>query len=160
MTNCSIVDTGIEDVSGNMIVGAKKNPYLETSDWGWQIDFDGLCHTLNELYARYQIPLMVVENELGAFDKIEEDDYIHDQYILRKYIKCMKEALEDGVDLMGYTMCGCTDLVNASTGEMEKHYGFVYVDAGDESKGTFDRYEKDSFYWYKKVISFNGEDLD
>ena len=144
-------------------MGGVKNPYLESSDWGWQIDPDGLRYTLNELYARYQIPLMVVENGLGAFDKVESDGSIHDEYridYLRKHIRCMEEAVNDGVDLIGYTPWGCIDLVSASTGEMGKRYGFVYVDSDDLGNGTFDRSRKDSFYWYKKVIESNGKDLD
>ena len=162
MSNCVTVDEGAEDVSGNLIVGAKKNPYLPTSDWGWQIDPDGLRYTLNEIYARYNIPLMVVENGLGAFDTVEEDGSIHDSYridYLKKHIECMSQAIEDGVDLIGYTPWGCIDLVSASTGEMAKRYGFVYVDADDYGNGTFNRLKKDSFEWYKKVIASNGEEL-
>ena len=123
----------------------------------------GLRYTLNELYNRYQIPLMVVENGLGAFDKQEADGSIHDPYrfdYLRAHIQQMKKAVEeDGVDLMGYTPWGCIDLVSASTGEMAKRYGFIYVDADDHGNGTFKRYKKDSFAWYKKVIASNGEEL-
>lgn len=111
---------------------------------------------------RYRIPLMIVENGLGAYDKVENGQ-IHDIYridYLRSHIEAMREAVEDGVDLMGYTVWGCIDIVSASTGEMKKRYGFVYVDADDFSNGTFDRLRKDSFYWYKKVIASNGEDLD
>lgn len=162
MTNCVTVEKDVEDAGGNLISGAKKNPYLKSTDWGWQIDPDGLRYTLNELYARYQIPLMVVENGLGAFDKLEEDGSVHDEYrinYLREHIKCMEEAVNDGVDLIGYTPWGCIDLVSASTGEMGKRYGFVYVDADDESNGTFNRYKKDSFAWYTRVIESNGEVL-
>ena len=105
---------------------------------------------------------MVVENGLGAFDAVDRDGAIHDQYridYLRNHIAAMEQAIEDGVDLIGYTMWGCIDLVSASTGEMKKRYGFIYVDADDEGNGTFDRSRKDSFYWYKKVIASNGEDL-
>lgn len=162
MSNCVSHEDNDSKIGGNLIAGLK-NPYLEASDWGWQIDPDGLRYVLNELYARYQIPLMVVENGLGAFDKKEEDGSIHDNYridYLRKHIAAMKEAVEDGVDLMGYTPWGCIDLTSASTGEMAKRYGFVYVDSDDYGNGTFDRFKKDSFYWYKKVIATNGEDLD
>ena len=161
MSNAVAIGSDAEETAGNLLGGAK-NPYLKASDWGWQIDPDGLRYTLKEIYARYQIPLMVVENGLGAFDTLEEDGSVHDTYrieYLRDHIKAMNEAIEDGVDLMGYTMWGCIDLVSASTGEMGKRYGFVYVDADDHSQGTFDRYRKDSFYWYKKVIASNGEDL-
>ena len=106
---------------------------------------------------------MVVENGLGALDTVEEDGSIHDQYridYLQSHVKQMYEAIEDGVDLMGYTWWGCTDLVSASTSEMSKRYGFVYVDREeDENSGTLNRYKKDSYYWYKKVIETNGEEL-
>ena len=162
MTNCVSTDPDLEGIGGNLI-GGVKNPYLKASDWGWQIDPDGLRYTLNELYARYQVPLMVVENGLGAFDKLEEGNKVHDSYridYLREHIKCMEEAIEDGVDLIGYTPWGCIDLVSASTGEMGKRYGFVYVDSDDYGNGSFNRYKKDSFTWYKKVIASNGTDLD
>ena len=133
------------------------------SDWGWQIDPEGLRWYLNEIYGRYHIPLMVVENGLGAVDKISEDGKIHDPYriaYLREHIQQMQQALEDGVDLIGYTPWGCIDLVSASTGEMEKRYGFIYVDKNNEGQGTLKRIKKDSFDWYKKVIATQGEDLD
>ena len=163
MTNAVSTDPAHAQTAGNLMGGAK-NPYLKASDWGWQIDPDGLRWTLNELAGRYPgLPLMVVENGLGAFDKVEEDGSIHDGYridYLRDHIKAMKDAVEvDGVNLMGYTMWGCIDLVSASTGEMGKRYGFVYVDADDHSQGTFARSRKDSFFWYKKCIATNGEDL-
>ncbi|RGL10774.1 6-phospho-beta-glucosidase [Collinsella tanakaei] len=162
MSNAVSTDPALASTGGNLMGGAK-NPYLKASDWGWQIDPDGLRWTLNELYGRYRIPLMVVENGLGAFDMVEDDGAIHDSYridYLRMHIEAMKKAVEvDGVDLMGYTPWGCIDLVSASTGEMGKRYGFVYVDADDEGNGTFDRSRKDSFFWYKKVIESNGEDL-
>lgn len=162
MSNAVATGSDVEESAGNLLGGAK-NPHLKASDWGWQIDPDGLRYTLKELYGRYQIPLMVVENGLGAFDTVGEDGAIHDQYridYLRDHIVAMERAIEDGVDLMGYTMWGCIDLVSASTGEMGKRYGFVCVDVDDYSQGTFDRSRKDSFYWYKKVIASNGEDLD
>lgn len=162
MSNCVSTDETLCKTQGNLF-GGVKNPYLKASDWGWQIDPAGLRYTLNELYGRYQIPLMVVENGLGAVDKLETDGTVHDSYridYLREHIRCMKAAVEDdGVDLMGYTMWGCIDLVSASTGEMAKRYGFVYVDADDNGNGTFDRYRKDSFHWYQKVIETNGESL-
>ena len=140
------------------------NPYLPQTSWGWSIDPKGLRHALNLFYDRYQIPLMVVENGLGAFDTLEEDKSIHDPYrieYLREHIKEMKKAVEiDGIPLMGYTPWGCIDIVSAGTGEMKKRYGFIYVDADDECKGSLDRYRKDSFYWYQKVIATNGEDLE
>ncbi len=135
---------------------------MEASDWGWQIDPIGLRVTLNNLYDRYQVPLFIVENGLGALDTVEEDGSIHDSYridYLKAHIEQMYEAIEDGVELMGYTPWGCTDLVSASTSEMSKRYGFVYVDADDEGNGSFDRSRKDSFYWYKEVIATNGGSL-
>lgn len=147
-----------DQTAGNLIL-SEPNPYLEASDWGWQIDPVGLRITLNNLYDRYQVPLMVVENGLGALDSVEKDGSIHDQYridYLRSHVKQMYEAIEDGVDLMGYTWWGCTDLVSASTSEMSKRYGFVYVDADDQGKGTFDRSRKDSFFFYKELIATQG----
>jgi 6-phospho-beta-glucosidase len=149
-------------VSGNMAVGIE-NPYLEKSEWGWQIDPLGLRLSLDWIYDRYQKPMIIVENGLGAEDHISEDGKIHDQYridYLRKHIQEMKKAVEkDGVDLIGYTPWGCIDLLSLSTGEMAKRYGMVYVDCDDAGNGTYKRYRKDSFYWYKKVIATNGEDL-
>ena len=147
--------------AGNIFGGAG-NEYLKKSDWGWAIDPQGLKYYLEEVYDRYQIPLMIVENGLGAVDVVEEDGSIHDSYridYLRSHIEQMAEAIEDGVDLMGYTMWGCIDLVSASTGEMKKRYGFIYVDKDNDGNGTLERSRKDSFYWYKKVIATNGEDL-
>ena len=162
MSRCESVDPEAQKAAGNMFSGIK-NPYLKASDWGWQIDPEGLRIYLNEVYGRYEIPLMIVENGLGAIDERAEDGKFHDDYrinYLRDHIKAMAEAVEDGVDLMGYTMWGCTDLVSASTGEMKKRYGFVYVDRDNDGNGDMHRERKDSFFWYKKVIESNGEDLD
>ncbi len=123
----------------------------------------GLRIALNELYGRYQLPLMIVENGLGAYDKVEEDGSINDDYridYLREHIREMGEAVKDGVDLIGYTSWGCIDLVSASTGEYSKRYGFIYVDKHDDGSGTMDRKKKKSFDWYKQVIESNGTDLD
>lgn len=161
MSNCITVQEGAESAGGN-IIGGCGNPYLKESDWGWQIDPKGLRYSLNEIYARYGLPMMVVENGLGAYDKVEADGSIHDGYridYLRAHIEQMKKAVKDGVDLLGYTPWGCIDLVSASTGEMEKRYGFIYVDKHDDGTGTLARSRKDSFFWYKKVIESNGEDL-
>ena len=161
MSNTVSTDPNAAASEGNMIAGAK-NPYLEASDWGWQIDPKGLRYSLNEIYDRYRIPLMVVENGLGAKDVKEADGSVNDDYridYLRKHIEQMKLAVEDGVDLMGYTPWGCIDLVSASTGEMAKRYGFIYVDKYDDGTGDLSRSRKKSFYWYKKVIATNGEDL-
>jgi len=149
--------------SGNMFRGIK-NPHLKESEWGWQIDPLGLRITLNDLYDRYQKPLFIVENGLGAKDVVEEDGSINDDYrieYLREHVKAMKDAIDlDGVDLLGYTTWGPIDLVSASTGEMSKRYGFIYVDRDDYGNGTLARSKKKSFDWYKKVIATNGEDLD
>ena len=161
MSNCTSADPEIDQSSGN-IAGGAKNPYLPASEWGWQIDPQGLRYTLNEIYDRYRIPLMVVENGLGARDEIEPDGSINDDYridYLRQHIEQMIEAVRDGVDLMGYTPWGCIDLVSASTGEMAKRYGFIYVEKYDDGTGSLARRKKKSFDWYKKVIATNGEDL-
>ncbi|AGT33814.1 6-phospho-beta-glucosidase [Geobacillus genomosp. 3] len=140
-----------------------RNPYVKASDWGWQIDPVGLRYSLNVLYERYNLPLFIVENGLGARDIVEADGTINDDYriqYLRDHIKEMKKAVElDGVDLIGYTPWGCIDLVSAGTGEMEKRYGFIYVDKDNEGNGTLERRKKKSFYWYKRVIETNGEDI-
>lgn len=162
MSTCSTVNENALRTAGNTIMGVK-NPYLKSSDWGWQIDSKGLRYLLNEIYGRYQIPIMVVENGLGAIDKVEEDGSIHDSYridYLREHIKQMKEAVKDGVDLIGYTPWGCIDLVSISTGEMKKRYGFIYVDKHNDGSGSLNRSRKDSFYWYKRVIESNGEELE
>lgn len=152
-----------EITAGNMM-NSVKNPYLKASDWGWQIDPLGFRITLNTLYDRYQKPLFVVENGLGAYDTPDESGYVEDDYriaYLREHLKAMIDAVEiDGVDLLGYTSWGCIDLVSASTGEMSKRYGFIYVDRDDQGNGTLKRTKKKSFNWYKKVIASNGADLD
>ncbi len=138
------------------------NPYLKTSDWGWQIDPLGFRYTLNEIYDRYQVPLFPVENGLGANDEVVDGE-IHDTYrieYLRDHLKAMKEAIKDGVDIMGYAYWGPIDIVSAGTGEMKKRYGFIYVDKDNEGHGTLKRIKKDSFEWYRHVIETNGEDLD
>lgn len=139
-----------------------RNPNLKVSEWGWQIDPLGLRITCNSLYDRYQKPLFIVENGLGANDVIEEDGSINDDYrieYLKEHVKAMKEAIIDGVDLIGYTPWGCIDIVSASTGEMKKRYGFIYVDKDNKGNGTLKRSKKKSFYWYKKVIESNGEEI-
>ncbi|WP_028591286.1 6-phospho-beta-glucosidase [Paenibacillus massiliensis] len=150
-----------ESSSGNMIRGGVKNPYLEASEWGWQMDPIGLRIILNSLYDRYQLPLFVVENGLGATDSIESDGTIQDDYrinYIREHIREMKKAVElDGVEVMGYTSWGCIDLVSVGTGEMKKRYGFIYVDKDNEGNGSLQRIRKKSFDWYKQVIASNGE---
>ena len=163
MSNCTSTDPKVlADQGGNMMFGVK-NPYLKASDWGWQIDPIGLRLSLNYMYDRYQKPLMVVENGLGAQDVLEANGEIHDSYridYLRDHIQAMHDAVSlDGVELWGFTPWGCIDLVSASTGEMHKRYGFVYVDYQDDGTGNGNRIRKASFYWYKKVIASNGEDL-
>lgn len=161
-SRCITTHQDAAGVGGNLFGGAK-NPYLKASDWGWPIDAKGLRYALNEIYSRYGIPLMIVENGLGAFDEKGPDGKIHDAYridYLRAHIEQMKEAVKDGVDLMGYTPWGCIDLVSASTGEMAKRYGFIYVNKFDDGTGDLSRERKDSFFWYKKVIASNGDDLE
>ncbi|QTU82790.1 6-phospho-beta-glucosidase [Carnobacteriaceae bacterium zg-C25] len=149
--------------SGN-IFSSVKNPYLEASEWGWQIDPLGFRITLNTLWDRYQKPLFVVENGLGAVDTPDENGEIHDDYriaYLREHVKAMRDAInEDGVELWGYTTWGCIDLVSAGTGEMKKRYGFIYVDRDNDGNGTLKRTKKKSFDWYKQVIDSNGTKLD
>lgn len=166
-SRCITTQEGVGESVGNAFKGTK-NPYLKLSEWGWQIDPLGLRITLNSLYDRYQKPLFIVENGLGAKDELVEDGQgsftVNDDYriaYLKAHIEAMKQAVEeDGVELLGYTPWGCIDLVSASTGEMSKRYGFIYVDRADDGTGTMKRYKKKSFYWYKKVIASNGEDLE
>ncbi len=161
MSSISRKQKSDQETGGNLIL-SEPNPYLEASDWGWQIDPVGLRITLNNLYDRYQVPLMVVENGLGALDKVEADGSVHDDYrisYLKSHVQQMYEAIEDEVDLIGYTWWGCTDLVSASTSEMSKRYGFVYVDADDQGNGSFDRSRKDSFYFYKELIASQGANV-
>lgn len=140
-----------------------RNPHVQASDWGWQVDPTGLRYALNWFTDHYHLPLFIVENGLGAYDTVEENGEIHDTYrieYLRKHIVQMKKAVEeDGVDLIGYTPWGCIDLVAASTGQMSKRYGFIYVDKQDDGSGTLQRSRKDSFAWFTNVIKSNGEQL-
>ena len=151
-----------ETAEGNLFQSVR-NPYLEYSDWGWPIDPLGLRITLNQIYDRYQKPLFIVENGLGAVDEPKEDHTVADDYrigYLREHIQAMKQAVEeDGVELMGYTVWAPIDLISAGTGEMKKRYGFIYVDKQEDGKGTLSRFRKKSFYWYQKVIATNGEEL-
>ena len=148
--------------AGN-IFSSLKNPYLQLTEWGWQIDPLGLRITMNMLYDRYQKPLFIVENGLGAKDVLTENGEVIDDYriqYLREHIRSFMDAVElDGVELWGYTTWGCIDLVSAGTGEMSKRYGFIYVDRDDAGNGTLKRSKKKSFDWYKKVIESNGEVL-
>jgi len=160
MSICVSSNPDAAQTSGNVMGGAS-NPYLDVSEWEWQIDPKGLRYTLNKVYDRYHVPVMITENGLGARDELI-DGKVHDPYridYMRKHIEQMREAINDGVELIGYTPWGCIDLVAASTGQMSKRYGFIYVDADDYGAGTYKRYRKDSFYWYQKAIASNGEDL-
>ncbi|WP_040213513.1 glycoside hydrolase family 1 protein [Clostridium polynesiense] len=144
------------------LVGALKNPYLEMTEWDWPIDPIGLRITLNRLYDKFQVPLFIVENGLGANDDVSEDGKIHDSYridYLKKHIEQVGEAIKDGVEVMGYTTWGTTDFISCGTSQMSKRYGFVYVDQDNFGNGTQKRIKKDSFYWYKKVIESNGNIL-
>lgn len=150
-----------EKVGGNLTTGVK-NPYLSTSEWGWQIDPKGLEISLIDLYDRYQKPLWIVENGLGYNDVVNEDGTIEDDYRINYFadhFKAIGHAIENGVEVMGYTSWGCIDIVSASTSQMSKRYGFIYVDVDDYNKGTYKRLKKKSFDWYKKVIETNGEIL-
>ncbi len=163
--NSSVVsaESKARAAEGNLYRG-EKNPYLSESEWGWAIDPLGLRVLLNQLYDKYRLPLMIVENGLGAEDSVDECGKIQDSYrisYLRSHITEMKKAVDkDGVELLGYLPWGCIDLVSAGTGEMKKRYGFIYVDMDDKGNGTKERSRKESFFWYQKVIQSNGEDLD
>ena len=162
-SRCASADMNAGNTSAANIVKSLRNPHIQVSEWGWGIDPLGLRITMNMMYDRYQKPLFLVENGLGAKDVIDENGEINDDYrisYLREHIRAMGDAIEDGVPLMGYTTWGCIDLVAASTGEMSKRYGFVYVDRDDAGNGTLDRKRKKSFWWYKKVIASNGADLE
>ena len=149
-------------IAGNMMRGIK-NPYLKASDYNWHLDPQGLRYYLNQVYYRYQIPIMVVENGLGtAMDILNPNGTVHDPYrieYLREHISQMKEASHDGVELIGYTSWGCIDIISAGSGEMQKRYGYIYVDRDNEGNGSNKRFRKDSFYWYQRVIKSNGATL-
>lgn len=163
---CATADTEKNIRGEGNLLGGVPNPYLKASQWGWQIDPKGLRYICNELWDKYRKPLFVVENGLGAVDvlvtdgdgnKTVEDDY-RIEY-MRDHLLQLEEAIEDGVTVMGYTSWGCIDLVSASTAELKKRYGFIYVDRNDDGSGTLERYKKKSFYWYKNVIATNGKSL-
>ncbi|MNJ24942.1 Aryl-phospho-beta-D-glucosidase BglH [compost metagenome] len=161
-SRCASADMNAGNTSAANVVKSLRNPHIEVSQWGWGIDPLGLRITMNSLYDRYQKPLFLVENGLGAIDEINADGEIEDDYridYLRAHISAMGDAIEDGVPLLGYTSWGCIDLVSASTGEMSKRYGFVHVDRDDAGQGTLARRRKKSFWWYRQVIASNGEDL-
>lgn len=155
----SYYSTGISGRDGE----SNANPYLKKNDWGWQIDPTGLRYSLNVLYERYEKPIFIVENGFGAYDVREPDGSVHDSYridYLRQHIRAMEQAVVlDGVQVLGYTVWGCIDVVSFGTGEMAKRYGFIYVDKDNAGKGTLERTRKDSFFWYKQVIASNGRNL-
>ncbi|XKM12815.1 glycoside hydrolase family 1 protein [Orbaceae bacterium ac157xtp] len=156
--SCCAASGDIEKIKGN-ILDMIPNPHLKASDWGWQIDPVGLRILLNFLHERYQKPLFIVENGLGAVDKLEADGTVNDDYrinYLNDHLIQVAEAIEDGVDVMGYTSWGPIDLVSASKAEVSKRYGFIYVDINQDGSGTLKRYKKKSFAWYKSVIATNG----
>ncbi|HAR1684398.1 TPA: glycoside hydrolase family 1 protein [Enterococcus faecium] len=158
MSICYSANSDLPKTSGNML-GGIANPYLKESEWGWQIDPLGLRYTLNEIYDRYQVPMMITENGLGARDEVTSEGEVIDDYridYLSQHIQQMEEAIKDGVELIGYTAWSCIDFISASTGEMSKRYGFIYVDVDDFGKGSFNRIKKKSFYWYKELIKNNG----
>ncbi len=159
MTN--IVDANPPEQDENALFSASRlNPHLPASDWGWQIDPKGLRYALSELYERYELPIFVVENGLGAVDIPDQTGAINDDYridYLSQHIEALEEAISlDGVDVMGYTSWGCIDCVSFTTGEYRKRYGFIYVDRHDDGSGDFSRSRKKSFDWYKQVIANNG----
>ncbi|MDG0795481.1 6-phospho-beta-glucosidase [Pectobacterium punjabense] len=161
-SRCASADMNEHNSSAANIVKSLKNPHIKASEWGWGIDPLGLRITMNMMYDRYQKPLFLVENGLGAKDEINAQGEIDDDYrisYLREHISAMADAIGDGIPVIGYTSWGCIDLVAASTGEMSKRYGFIYVDRDDRGEGTLARKKKKSFYWYKKVIASNGADL-
>ncbi|MFC0271722.1 6-phospho-beta-glucosidase [Metabacillus herbersteinensis] len=152
----------LKNITGGNVFGSVENPFLEKSEWGWTIDPKGFRITANQLYDRYQKPLFVVENGLGAVDELTPDGEVNDDYrinYLKKHLVEMSESIKDGVEILGYTSWGPIDIVSASTGEMKKRYGYIYVDKDNEGNGTLKRYKKKSFHWYKKVIETNGENL-
>lgn len=159
MTGCVTTDQELNNQARGNILSMVPNPHLASSDWGWQIDPVGLRVLMNELYDRYQKPLFIVENGLGAKDRVEADGSINDDYRIRylnDHLVQVGEAIKDGVEVMGYTCWGPIDLVSASKAEFSKRYGFIYVDRDDEGNGTLERRRKKSFYWYADVIKSHG----
>lgn len=162
MSGCATEDESQAEVRRANVHNMIPNPYLEESEWGWQIDPQGLRHSLNLMYELFEKPLFIVENGLGAKDTIEENGAIIDDYriaYLEKHLRAVKDAIDDGVEIMGYTSWGPIDIVSAGTAQMSKRYGFIYVDRDDEGKGSLARSRKKSFYWYKDVIESNGSSL-
>ncbi|WPC76211.1 glycoside hydrolase family 1 protein [Vibrio porteresiae] len=163
MSGCASADPEMQEQAGDAnMLKMIANPYLKASEWGWQIDPKGLRYLLNFLYDRYQLPLFVVENGLGAVDTVDENGQIQDDYriqYLNDHLFQVGEALKDGVDVIGYTSWGPIDLVSATTAQMSKRYGYIYVDRDNDGNGSLVRTPKKSFYWYQSVISSQGEVL-
>ncbi|HEY3438141.1 MAG TPA: glycoside hydrolase family 1 protein [Actinotalea sp.] len=165
MSICETADPAKKVAGAGNIMGGVPNPTLAASEWGWQIDPIGLRLVLNQFWDRWQKPLFIVENGLGARDQLVEvdgvktvvDDYRIDY--LDAHLVQVAEAIADGVEVMGYTSWGCIDLVSASTAQMSKRYGFIYVDRDDDGTGTLARYKKKSFDWYAEVIRTRGASL-
>ncbi|MRT05409.1 glycoside hydrolase family 1 protein [Ewingella americana] len=162
MTGCVTTDPEQNQAARANILNMVPNPHLASSEWGWQIDPVGLRYLMNELYDRYQKPLFIVENGLGARDKVEADGSINDDYriqYINDHLVQVREAIADGVEVMGYTSWGPIDLVSASKAEFSKRYGFIYVDCDDQGQGTLERRRKKSFYWYADIIKHHGATL-
>lgn len=167
MSYCATADQEKNKLSRGNILSAVKNPYLKESEWGWQIDPKGLRYLLNQLYDRYQLPIFIVENGLGAKDVLVENEKgektVQDDYriqYLNDHLIQVSEALADGVEVLGYTSWGCIDIVSNTSNQMSKRYGFIYVDRNDDGSGSLKRYKKKSFEWYKNVIETNGMSLN
>jgi 6-phospho-beta-glucosidase len=167
MSVCETADMTKKIKGEGNLMGGIPNPYLPASDWGWQIDPQGIRYVLNMFWDRWQKPLFIVENGLGSVDELVDDGQggktVHDAYrisYLKKHLIQVREAIADGVAVMGYTTWGCIDIVSASTAELKKRYGFIYVDRHDDGSGTLARYKKDSFFWYKDIIASNGVKLE
>ena len=165
MSTCATGDPARGERGEGNILGGVANPTLPASEWGWQIDPTGLRVVLNQYWDRWQKPLFIVENGLGARDELVEVDgelTVEDDYridYLRQHLHAVREAIEDGVNVLGYTTWGCIDMISASTAQMSKRYGFIYVDRNDDGTGTLERYRKKSFHWYREVIASNGAEL-
>lgn len=152
-------DENKNQTAGNLVV-TTKNPYLKATEWGWQIDPMGLRTTLHKIYDRYNKPVMISENGLGAKDVLTSDHKVHDQYRIdyfKAHFDQIIKAKEENVDVIAYIAWGIIDIVSAGSCEMDKRYGVVYVDADNKGQGTFKRYKKDSFEWYKHFIEQQRE---
>lgn len=166
MSICETADPKKQRKGEGNLFGGVPNPHLPSSEWGWQIDPQGLRYIMNAFHDRYQKPLFIVENGLGAADRPVTNDWgeltVEDDYridYLRAHLLQVAEAIADGVEVWGYLVWGCIDLVSNSTAEMKKRYGLIYVDRHDDGSGTLGRYRKKSFHWYREVIRTNGQSL-